>query len=151
MGSKPISSDDYNIPDLYYDDSKIYADHIGWAVEDEEERHECIKRLADRLGDLFTLDGDVLVYKGKDAMHKFLQDWTDAIKSKTEELEADNVLCKLSNIIDCAKTSHKFIHQRFYIDEWNDWAGAFRDLVDYLGELKEGDRIYIGSIIDYHY
>ena len=155
ISSKPISKKDYTDPSTYDDNSSDFADYIGVEVADDE-REQYIGYLADNLKDIFTPVGrGVLAYKGEDAMRKFKQEWADAIKQQAEELTADNILCnyrlyRISNAIDA---THIGTNYRVDIEDWcGGRADPFAELIEWAAyQLKEGDRIYIGAIIDYHY
>ena len=155
ISSKPISKDEYTSPETYYDNSSSFADYIGEEVEDEERRDECVGYLAHELRGVFTAVGrDHLVYLGKDALYSFLQEWSDDIKAKTAGLTADNILSnqRLYNLRATTNETHRRSECRVHIAEWNGWAGPFMDIIEWAAnELKEGDSIYIGAIIDYHF
>ena len=62
--------------------------------------------------------------------------------------------CKFGRIENVLNCSHMSIDYRFYIVNWNEHcAGTIADLVDFIkaNKLKEGDRLYIGNIIDFHF
>lgn len=151
ISSKPIDRDDYKCPDDYYDNSSEFADYIGDEMKGER-REECIGYLALNLSDLFSYDGEAFVYKGNDAMHAFNKKWIDAIKESAGDLTDENLLFNLYRLRKLTKSTHKESSFRFDIEEWNGWAGPMYDIVDYAASrLKEGDRIYVGAVIDYHY
>lgn len=153
ISKSPIDKEDYASPCYYYDNSDEFADYIG----DEEEgefREDCIKYLAKWLSDLFSYDGKAFVYKGKDALQEFKRKWAEAIKDLASGLTADNILSdgNINKLKALARETHLDTSFRFDIEEWNGWAGPMHDLIDYAEyNLKSGDRIYIGAVIDYHY
>lgn len=156
VSSKPIKKYDYATPDEFYENSSDFADYIG-DEQKGDDRKEDIKRLADVLSDLFTLDekGEALVYKGDDAMQKFKEAWADAIRNAAQDITADNVLesslrWKVRSI--CEKT-HLQTPRRMKIEEWNGWAGPMGDLIEWVAykKFKAGKKLYIGAVIDYHY
>lgn len=153
ISNKPISKDDYTSPETYYDNSGDFADYIGDEIEGEE-REDCVGYLAHDLRGVFTAAGrDCLVYLGRDALQAFLQEWADDIKAKAAELTADNILVKqrLYNIRATTKETHRRTDYRVHIEEWNGCAGPFGDIIEWASQLKEGDHIYVGAVIDYHY
>lgn len=155
ISSKPISKDEYTSSETYYDNSSSFADYIGEEVEDWEQRDNCVGYLAHDLRGLFTAVGrDHLVYLGEDALHSFLQEWADDIKARAAELTADNILAnqRLWNLRATTNETHRCSSYRVHIEEWNGYAGPFKDIIEWAAnELKEGDSIYIGAIIDYHH
>ena len=155
ISSKPISKADYKVSEDYYEGHDSWADYIGDEVDDKEEREDCVGYLAHELRGVFTAVGrDHLVYLGEDALHSFLQEWADDIKARAAELTADNILAdqRLFNIRATTNKTHRCSSYRVHIEEWNGYAGPFKDIIEWAAnELKEGDSIYIGAIIDYHY
>lgn len=154
ISNAPIDKDDYSSPECYYDNSE-FADYIGEPVKGET-REDCIKYLAESISDLFSYDKEAgaFVYKGKDALHEFKRKWLEAIREITDKLTADNLM-EEHNVYRLRRLTlqtHLDSSFRFDINEWNGWAGPMEDLVEYAGyQLKEGDRIYVGAVIDYHY
>jgi len=155
IDTKPISRDEYVSPEEFYDNSSDFADYIGDEVTDRQARKDYVGYLAGDLKGVFKPAGkDCLVYLGKEALRKFLQDWADDIKAKAAELTADNILKqeRLYKIRATTKETHRRTDYRVYIDEWNGWAGPFEGIIEWAAnQLKEGDKIYVGAIIDYHY
>lgn len=155
IGNKPIDTDDYKCPDDYYDHHEPWADYIGDEVEDEDDRHTYIENVAALLEGVFTLNEDYsLTYMGKDALRGFLGKWADRLRELTAGLTADNILKdqRLWEVRHTCTDTHEETSYRFDIEDWNGWAAPFEDLIDYANsQLKKGDRIYVGAIIDYHY
>lgn len=153
ISNRPINKDDYASPESFYESS--FADYIGDEVDDKEERRDYIESLAKTLEGVFTLNEDYsLTYNGKDALHEFLTKWVDYLQGLTANLTADNIFSNVS--IDLIRytcnTTHKDCGFRFYIEDWNYHAGPLKDLVEYAAnQLRDGDRIYIGAIVDYHF
>ena len=155
VSSKPISEDEYKTSEDFYESHEPWADYIGDEVTDEQERHDCIKHVANLLDGVFKLNcDDTLTYLGDDALRKFLNEWADELRRMAGQLTADNILRdqNLWKVRHCCTDTHKGTAYRFYIEEWNGWAGPFEDMIDFASsQLKKGDRIYIGAVIDYHY
>lgn len=153
ISTKPIGEDERKNPDYYYDEHP-FADYIGNELKGSD-REEAIGYLADTLKDVFTPSGrDCLAYRGEEALKKFLQAWADDIKAKAAELTADNILSeqRLYMIRSVTQETHKRTSKRVHIEEWNGWAGPMEDLIEFVAhEMKEGDKIYVGSVIDYHF
>lgn len=154
ISSQPISKEDYANPSRYYENSDDFADYIGDEVPDEE-RDDYIGWFADSVKDVFTAVGDgVLAYKGKEALQAFKQKWADRIKEVANELTTDNMFAmQLYRIGKIAEKTHLEIFSRVDIDGWcSGGAFPFGELFEYAdSQLKEGDSIYIGAIIDYHF
>lgn len=146
-----ISKDNFLCSEYFYEDTQYFADYIGDEVTDEKERKEYIEGLAEDFPEMLEYIGDgKLRYKG---MADFLQDWVNAIKEAANALTADNILKELNlyKAERLTQTTHKDSDRRFYVEDWNCFAGDAADFVSWLSHLKEGTIIYVGSIIDFHY
>lgn len=151
LSDKPISNDNFLCSEYFYEDTQYFADYIGDEVTDEKERNECICDVAEEFSEMLEYIGDgQLRYKG---MANFLQDWVDAIKTAANALTADNILKEMNlyRLERLTQTTHKDSDRRFYVEDWNCFAGDAADFVSWLSHLKEGTIIYVGSIIDFHY
>lgn len=157
ISSKRIAKGDYASPSNFYENSSDFADYIGDEIEDEDDRKEDIRHLADTLSDLFDLseDGKALVYKGEEAMNAFKQKWADAIRKAAQEITAENVLESSPRwqVRSICEETHLQTSRRVSIEEWNGYAGPMEDLVGWVAfsKFKAGKKIYVGSIIDYHF
>lgn len=153
LATKPISEDNHVSPEYFYENHEPWADYIGDVFKGER-RDECIGYLADLLEDVFKHEGGgVFTYLSDDALRKFLTEWAAELRRRAE-LTADNILKdqNLWKLRHCCTDTHKDTSKRFYIEEWNGWAGPFEDVIDWAAsQLKKGDRIYVGAVIDYHY
>lgn len=157
ISSKRIAKDDYASSSDFWDNSSDFADYIGDEIEDEDDRKEDIKRLADTLSDLFDLsdDGTALVYKGAEAMKKFKQEWADAIRQAAQEITSDNVLKSSPrwNLRSTCEETHLRSDFRVSIEEWNTCANPMDELIEWVcyKKFKTGKKIYVGAVIDYHW
>lgn len=153
ISSQPINEEDFVSSDYFYDNSSDFADYIGDEIEGEE-REEEIKDFADLLSDVFTLKGNnVLEFRGTDALNDFLKVWVDKIKSAALDLNTDNILrlSTLYNIRSLTKHTHLASYYRVAIED-DDYTSPLADLfINVVDGLKEGDCLYIGAVIDYHY
>ena len=155
IGKRPISKDDYVTSEDFYDNHDSYADWVGNEMEDEE-RGECIANLVKYdLHELFDLDGDTLVYRGKPALKAFKQKWVDAIKEKAGAVTVDNVVQHTPRVTLCdiLNGTHKDCADRFCIEEWSGrFAEPMAELIAFVsGNLRKGQRLYIGAVVDFHY
>lgn len=154
---RPIEADDYASPSDFYDNSGDFADYIGDEVEGDD-RLEDIDNLAHKLIDLFTLDepgGDTLTYRGDDAMAAFTQRWAAAISDAAGKVTARNILdwqgrYDVKTVCEEAALNTSY---RFKIEDWNgDYADTPAELVCYVASnMRKGDKLYIGAVIDFHY
>lgn len=156
MSIRPIEQDDYASPSDFYENSGDFADYIGDEVEGEE-RKEDIRHLAEALGDLFTLDedGETLTYQGDYEMQVFMNEWANAIVRAASAVKGENVLDwqPRYDVRATCKDTHLRTSYRFKIEDWNgDYADEPAELTSYIADkMKQGDKLYIGAIIDYHY
>lgn len=151
VGLKPISEDNYVQPDYFYEGSESFADWIGDEMTDND-REECIEWLEKGLESLFDLnkEEDALVFKG---MGTFITEWNNAIKNAANKLQDGvydrSLLFKIKDIKEC---THLRCDYRFFIEDYNGCAGSAQDLIEFAyNELKPGDKLYIGNVIDFHY
>ena len=149
IGTNPISEEEYVQPNLFYESSESFADYVGDVIT-EHAREESIKSMVNTLG-IFDYDGTSLVYKGSD---QFVKDWSNEIKKMAKSIDwsSSNYSLDLHKMSRLLHETHKESASRFFIEEWNGWAGAASDLIDFVRKhLQIGDKLYIGAVIDYHY
>lgn len=149
ISDKPISEGNFLYPEYFYEDANDFADYIGDEYEDEA-RTEKIQLFAEHYKDLFDLDGEVLVFKG---LGSFLQDWAEALKEAANKLNGDNILKELNlyRLERMTQTTHTDNDARFFIEDWNCYAGDFGDFISWLSHLDVGTCLYIGAVIDFHF
>lgn len=155
ISNKPISEDEYSNSNTYCDNSSDFADYIGDEYEGEERMFR-IENFAEIIKDVFAYKGNgEFSYKGPEALRKFKQAWCDAIKKQVEALTTDNIFrdMNLFRISKMTKKTHLDASSRVDIE---DWAGGVAyplgELFEYAdSQLKKGDCIYIGAVIDYHF
>lgn len=150
-----ICPDEYAAPSTYEDNYGDFADYIGDAYEGKE-REDRIENFASIISDVFDYKGDgVFEYKGKDAMRKFKQAWCDELQRKAAELTPDNIFqdMRLFRLAQLTKKTHLNSSSRVDIKDWADGtAYPLGELYEWTdSQLKAGDRIYVGAIIDYHF
>lgn len=154
---KPIDADEWATPDDFYENSGDFADYIGDAQAGDD-RQEDIDHLAETLAALFTQDkvgGDTLTYRGEAAMEQFKRDWCEAIREKTKAVLPQNILewTGRYDVRAVCNETHLRTGYRFKIEDWNgDYADTPAELICYVAsKMKEGDKLYIGAVIDFHY
>lgn len=149
IGLKPFEPEDYASPEWFYEGSDDFADYIGDEITGDA-RLQNIKCLQSCFEEIFDLDGETLVFKG---FGNFIREWSDYIKSLVEQIKDDKydqfLIWRIGN---ATKETHLETASRFYIEYWNGHPGAADDLIDFLQhQVKPGDKIYIGAVIDYHF
>lgn len=151
ISSKPIEEDGYSFPEKYYEDS-CFADYIRESYKDAE-RQEHIKNFGTIIKDVFETENDgVFVYKGKAALRAFKEKWAAALKHEVDALSADNLFEHLYSIGRLTRKTHLDVYSRVDIEEWTGGSALpFSELFEWAGQLKKGDRIYVGAVLDYHF
>lgn len=149
IGTNSISEEEYVEPKLFCESSYCFADYVGDIITGQA-REESIKSMVHTLG-VFDYDGTSLVYKGSD---QFVKDWSNEIKNKAKSIDwsSSNYNLELHEMSRLLHETHKESTSRFFIEEWNGWAGPASDIIDFVRKhLQIGDKLYIGAVIDYHY
>lgn len=147
----PIEKEDFRGTDDFYENYSSFADYISKNIEGED-RDITIDHLANKFSAIFTRQGDALVYNGK--VKNFVRKWYAHIKKCARELSLTKMqdsisLHRIKDAVDC---THLDTSIRFYIEDWNGWAGPAKDLIDFIiNKMKKGDKLYVGGVVDYHY
>lgn len=142
-----VNAEDFiTIADFSPEEYDHFADWIDGVDEDNYE--ELYKRLENLFDGVFVRNGDELTYMGAE---KFMGDWLASIKSIVLPMTVDKMrywqeMYKLHSIID---NTHIRTQTKIYID------GQVRDFGDFMrdvfAEMKVGDKLYLGGIIDFHW
>lgn len=148
LSKSPITEDDYITPDLFYEGYERFADYIGDEITDDKRLRE-IKGFVTVFKGAFEQDNDSLVYKG---IENFTRLWTDEIKSKASEIkDGEYDFLKFYKLKD-ALENFNIDGFRYCIKDWNDSPDPVGTLVNFCqSELKPGDRVFVGGMVDYHY
>lgn len=151
ISKNPIDRENWVTPSDFYEDTMHFADYIG-DTKGERDRKGVIEWMARDFG-LFDIDGETLVLKGDSEIDKFIHDWNECIRnlaSKLNDKAVDDIA--LFKVRKATEETHLGVCSRFYIEDWNGYAGTFSELVEYVTKrMKQGDRLYIGAVIDYHF
>lgn len=154
VGRTAICPDEYTSPDMYYDNSGDFADYIGDKIEGED-RKDVIENFGNIVSPVFekTEAEGVFRYMGKDAMREFKQAWCDELKRKAAELTPDNMFkdMRLFRLAQLTEKTYLDASSRVDIDG-EGVAYPLGELFEWADHvLNEGDCIYIGAVIDYHF
>jgi hypothetical protein len=147
---KPLTREAYGHPDAYYEDCSSFADYIGNEFEGQV-RESCVEGFSKCLSDILEYQGNsTLIYKGMDG---FVQDWINAIKDYANKLTEQNImkeyyLYRLKKLVD---KTHLEIESRFSIDEYDEHPNSLATLMEFLSHQKIGTKIYVGSVVDFHF
>ena len=122
----------------------------------EEERKRAVCSLVDDilpLGMFRLKDETTLVYQG--GFEQWKREWVERIQTKAVKVNTENVMnfCgkvyqlenELQNPLDTAA--------HFYLcnDDYQTFAEKSAELMRRMEHLTEGDELYIGGIIDFHF
>lgn len=156
VGFTPFEEDDYVSSECFYEDYESFADYIGDEYKGED-RMKLIQDLAERTQEIFSFDREngCLVRKSDASLNKFCGDWIARIKEATDKIDASSItdLLPRYQLETVLKRTHLGLYARFCIDCHcgGGWAAPFSDLVDLaVNEMKEGDKLYIGGVVDFH-
>ncbi len=148
LATTPIKEEDFLKPEHLYGDCD-FADYVGDEMTGDL-RRDFIESLARQLSDIVDLDGETLVFKG---IGNFVHKWYEYIKEKANALDDSKVdTSQLYWVEKATERTHLDTSYRIYLEEWNNYAGPMCDFINFADSvLKPGDRLYVGSVIDYHY
>lgn len=149
VSTEPIEKDARLSPIELYDNCGDFADYIGDEYHGDE-RLAKIQFLAKEFPDIFDIDGEVLIYKG---LGNFVNDWIGSIREAAQNLTEGNIFNdgNLYRVRHIVEDTHYRIFTRFYINNWNCYPDSFGEFIGWLSRLDVGTRIYVGSVIDYHF
>lgn len=100
------------------------------------------------LGTMFTRDGDKLIYKGCGDVFRA---WHKAVcqevgKLSEEGLKDDMNTWRMKKLLD-----EPFTRDRFYLNEYCYHMDSSEFLQYCAKNLKEGDVLYLGGVLDFHW
>ena len=88
-------------------------------------------------------------------MDVFLQKWVDAIHEKAQAITVENVTnyTQRAALRDVLAGSHTDSTDRIVISEYSgNFAEPLADLIAFAKyNMKPGDKLYFGAVIDFHY
>lgn len=91
---------------------------------------------------------------GDDGMQVFKNEWANAIVRAASAIKPENILewQPRYDVRRICEDTHLRTSYRFYIWGCNDYAAPCSELIEYIADkMKQGDKLYIGAVIDYHY
>lgn len=149
LDTKPICPDCYIDPDYFTDVFIRGCDYICDAVGNPVDRHIFTEAMVNTLHPIFALEEETLVYQG---CNSFMEKWIEAIKEKAIHLNESNFFDETARMARIIEETSALSASKFYIEDWNEGAATPYELIQFCQrKLKPGERLYIGSIIDYHY
>lgn len=140
-----ISSDDY------YDHWFVGA--IADYVSDDVDRKECIEWLKTSLNGAINIRGNILtiVDKGKYFERKFAEfrEQLDALTKISAEQFMGNEPSDIDMTVYRLKEAYDDKYG-YYVDDCGEWGGL-GTFDDFMRRSTNGERYYIGGIVDYHF
>lgn len=156
FSKQPIVKDEYiNVDNISTDNSQMVT--VDYAQEiDSEFRKDLIEEFVKMIlpKGMFALEGEnTLIYQG--GFTEWRKEYVNLIKAKAEEVTPGNVMewigpayALQKAIVNPLNTDVLFIME--YGKEYA-YAERSRGFMDFVSRLEKGDKLYIGSILDYHY
>jgi hypothetical protein len=152
ISTKPISKERYTNPDNFEGGDMTSLDY-AYDIE-AEQRSEIIRILAENIlpKGMFTLnpDSETLTYNG--GMAEWKKEYICNIHNKAKEVNEKNVMDWVGKafhlqmaIVDPLDTAFLFITEEYASAERS------RELMRLIDCLQEGEQLYIGAILGYHF
>lgn len=145
LSTSPIDADDF-IAESSFEPSEIdyFADYVSEYEGDLSEVYDKFPFL----GTMFTRDGDKLICKGCDDVFRT---WHKAVCQEVGKLSEEG-LKDGTNIWRVKKLlTEPFTRDRFYLEEYGYSVDSAEFLQHCAKKLKEGDVLYLGGVLDYHW
>ncbi len=149
---EPVEKECYINESDFYDEAQS-----GWAdwFHDLNEREQEIQieylSKSSGIRELFRIEGREMTFLGGDS---FMEKWFNEIKTLSNELTIDSFKNDYLSTWDLEKTinqTHLRMFDRIYGFE-GDYAITFGDFVwSVCKNLKPGDKLYIGGVVDFHF
>lgn len=146
LSASPIDADEF-ITESSFEPSEIddFADYVREPDGDLFKAYDEFPFL----GTMFTRDEDKLVFKG---CGDTLDVWRTAIRQEMEKL-CDGGSEHMDDTYGAVQIlTEPFTHDRFYLNEYYNYPMDSSEFLQYCANnLKEGDVLYLGGILDFHW
>lgn len=145
LSASPINADEFINEDSFkLSEIHDYADYVQEYDEDISDAYNEFPFL----GTMFTRDGDKLVFKG---CGDTLDVWRTAIRQEMEKL-CDGGSEHMDDTYGAVQIlTEPFTHDRFYLNEYYSYPMDSSEFLQYCANnLKEGDTLYLGGVLDFH-
>ena len=142
LSASPINADDF-IAESSFDPSEIddFADYVQEPDGDLSKAYDEFPFL----GTMFTRDGDKLICKGCDDVFRT---WHKAVCQEVGKLSEEGLKDGMNTWRVKQLLTVPFTRARFYLEKY------CLDSADFLqycaNNLKEGDTLYLGGVLDFH-
>lgn len=145
LSSSPINADDF-ITEKSFELSDIhdYADYVQEYDGDLSEAYSEFPFIAT----MFVRNGDKLIFKW---CRDILSVWRTAIRREMEKL-CDGGPEHMEDTYDAVQLlTEPFTHDRFYMGDGYYPLNSSEFLQYCANNLKEGDTLYLGGVLDFHW
>lgn len=145
LSASPINADEFINEDSFkLSEIHDYADYVQEYDGDISDAYNEFPFL----GTMFTRDGDKLVFKG---CGDTLDVWRTAIRQEMEKL-CDGGTVHMDDTYGAVQIlTEPFTHDRFYLNEYYGYPMDSSEFLQYCANnLKEGDTLYLGGVLDFH-
>ena len=145
LSASPIDADEF-ITVSSFEPSEIddFADYVS---EYEGDLYEVYDNFP-FLGTMFTREGDKLIYKG---CNEVFRAWHKAVCQEVGKLSEEGLKGGTNTWRVGKLLSEPFTHDRFYLDEYGCPVDSSEFLQYCANNLKEGDMLYLGGVLEFHW
>ena len=145
LSASPINADDF-ITESSFEPSEIddFADYV-------QEPDGDLSKVYDEfpfLGTMFTRDGDKLICKGCDDVFRT---WHKAVCQEVGKLSEEGLKDGMNTWRVKQLLTVPFTRARFYLEEQGYPMDSSEFLQYCAKNLKEGDTLYLGGVLDFHW
>ena len=145
LSASPIKADDF-ISESSFEPSEIdyFADYVSEYEGDLSEVYDNFPFLV--IGTMFTRDGNKLIYQG---CNDVFRAWHKGVCQAMEKLSEEGLKDGMNTWRMGRLLNEPFTSDRFYL------GGYCLDSAEFLqycaNNLKEGDTLYLGGVLDFHW
>ncbi len=145
LSTSPIDADDF-IAESSFEPSEIddFADYVSEYEGDLSEVYDKFPFL----GTMFTRDGDKLICKGCDDVFRT---WHKAVCQEVGKLSEEGLKDGMNTWRVKKLLTVPFTRDRFYLEEYGYSVDSSEFLQHCAKKLKEGDVLYLGGVLDFHW
>lgn len=145
LSTSPIDADKF-ISESTFEPSEIddFADYVQEPDGDLSEEYNNFPFL----GTMFTRVGDKLIYKG---CGDVFRNWHKAVCQEIGKLSEEGLKDDLNTWRVKKLLTEPFTRDRFYPNEYGYPVDACEFLQYCANNLKEGDVLYLGGVLDFHW
>lgn len=145
LSASPIDADEFITEDSF-EPSEI-GDFAGYVQELDGDLSKAYDEFP-FLGAMFTRDGDKLICKGCDDVFRT---WHKAVCKEMEKLSEEGLKDGMNTWRMGTLLNEPFTRDRFYLEEKGYPIDSSEFLQYCAKNLKEGDTLYLGGVLDFHW